>query len=127
MENSVKFYESGVPETELQTLCNDFGIKINIDVPFSNEPYIRVEPDNGKFVRKNFNYLNIKENHVVNNKTYDKFLKIKSDAIMIETQGTVENFPKESFSIRINTCFKKSFFYFNLFSVFFIIVLYVIH
>jgi len=64
-------YPTGVPEGDLQMIADKLAIGINIDVPFVDE-FIRIKSQAKDKQRKTFNYLNIAQNHVVYNKTFDK-------------------------------------------------------
>lgn len=64
-------YPDGVPETDLQSIADNLAIGINIDIPFSKEPFIRIRSKCKSTQKKTFKYLNLCENHVVYNKTFD--------------------------------------------------------
>jgi hypothetical protein len=55
-------YKYGIPEDELQLLCDKLQIGIIIDKPFSNTPFINVRSHNKP--RKIFRFLNSRFNHV---------------------------------------------------------------
>ena len=54
-------YKKGIPEDELADLCNTLQIGIQIDKPFSIDPYINVRSHSKP--RKVFKYLNSQEDH----------------------------------------------------------------
>jgi hypothetical protein len=61
-EGLLDMYKLGVPEDELQVLCDKLQIGITIDKPFSSTPFINVRSHTKP--RKIFKFLNSKFNHV---------------------------------------------------------------
>jgi hypothetical protein len=58
----VEKYPNGVPENDLQTICNDLQVNIQIDIPFNKDIFLNVT-SHKKALRK-FKYINTRANHL---------------------------------------------------------------
>lgn len=75
-----KQYESGVPEEDLQKVCNRLNINININDLFNNE-LLRVKTTNAH-PEMTLNYVNSKVNHV----EFTKLLNKTADSLLTRTE-----------------------------------------
>jgi len=71
IEEYINIYKNGVPENELQNICNELQININITSPF-NKDKIYFNFESTKKALKKFNYINTKFDHVDLNEILNK-------------------------------------------------------
>lgn len=57
-------YETGIPESKLNEVCDYLGIGIEISLPFQKEPLKTYRPSANNFYGKVFKYLNTRLNHL---------------------------------------------------------------
>jgi len=83
-EGYLSLYSKGVPEDHLDKVCNDLGVGMDIEQPFTNNTFISIRPL--KKAKKVFKFINTRLNHIEENKTpyrFDNLLK-NDDCIYVD-------------------------------------------
>ena len=58
----IEKYKEGIPENEIQSVCDDLRISVNVEQPFCNTPYLKIQSQRKAF--KVFNFVNTRTNHI---------------------------------------------------------------
>ena len=104
----IKKYENGIPENEIQKVCDDLRISINVEQPFSNTPYLKIQPQ--KKALKVFNYINTRTNHlelITNGCKFDNIHINDFKNVIILTREEMREKQQELDKCRIEYIYKK--------------------
>jgi hypothetical protein len=78
INNYIKKYDAGVPESDLQDICNELQISVEIDFPLAADNFLTITPF--KSALKIFRYVNTRLHHLDLNELVNKeFIETEAD------------------------------------------------
>lgn len=104
----IEKYKLGIPEDQIQRVCDDLRISINVEQPFTNTPYLKIQSQ--KKALKQFNFVNTRTNHIelLNNKNHFDNIHINDfKNVIILTREEIREKQQELDKCRIEYIYKK--------------------